>query len=75
MNPDDLELYSTQDLIDELMRRTTFLGVVVHAREEMRGPWQDGHRTFRVRVSPGLGADEAGRLLAVVGGRIDREFP
>src|SRR5436190_1642321 len=35
-----LELYTTRELIEELMRRTTFLGVVVHSEEELRnGAW------------------------------------
>ncbi len=36
MRSDELELYSTQELIDELMRRTTFQGIVVHSAEEAK---------------------------------------
>jgi hypothetical protein len=72
MNPSELELYSTRELIDELMRRTTFLGVVVHTREEARGPWSDGERSFKIRYSPHLDRVEAGRLLAIVSEHMQR---
>lgn len=70
MEPDDLEFYSTRQLIDELMRRTTFLGVVVHAEDEARGDWV-GEKTFRVHHNANLDADQAGRLLGVVSEYID----
>ena len=33
MDAGELEFFATQDLINELLRRTTFQGVVVHAVE------------------------------------------
>ncbi|HWE38108.1 MAG TPA: hypothetical protein VG406_16170 [Isosphaeraceae bacterium] len=65
MEADDLELYSTQQLIHELMRRSTFLGVVVHADDEARGAWV-GEKTFRIHFNANLDAEQAGRLLGVV---------
>ena len=32
MNTTDFDLFGTQDLIDELLRRATFQGVIVHAK-------------------------------------------
>jgi len=61
----DLELYSTQELINELLRRTTFQGVIVHAREAKSADWT-GERVFSVRFNANLNAEEAGRLLDVV---------
>jgi hypothetical protein len=71
MTPGELELYSTQELIDELVRRTTFLGVVVHAHQENRGPWDEGRRVFRVHYNSNLDNDEACRLLAIVSEQMD----
>lgn len=66
MNPGDLELFSTQDLIDELMARNTFQGVLVHALEEAKTADWSGERVFVVRHNASLATEEAGRLLDVV---------
>jgi hypothetical protein len=66
MTPGDLELFSTQDLIDEVLRRTTFLGVIVHARDEAKGRDWSGERIFQVRLNANFVPEEAGRLLDVV---------
>ncbi len=62
----ELELVPTQELIDELLRRSTFQGVIVHALDEARDPEWEGERTFAVRHNASLGTEEAGRLLDVV---------
>jgi hypothetical protein len=62
----ELELFSTEELIDELMRRTTFQGVVIHARGGARSRRWSGERVFRVRINQNLAPEEAGRLLGVV---------
>jgi len=67
MTPRDLEFFGTDELIDELLRRTTFQGVVVHSRDEARSRDWDGERVFNVRFNANLGTEEAGRLLDVVG--------
>ena len=66
MNQGELELFTTKELVDELMRRRTFLGVVVHAEDDYKcGKWpQDG--MFKVRFNANLKSDEACRLLSVV---------
>ncbi|WP_165225848.1 hypothetical protein [Aquisphaera insulae] len=66
MNPGDLDFFSTRDLIDELLRRTTFQGVIIHAKQEVRTPSWQGERVFSVRHSANLDAGEAGRLMDVV---------
>lgn len=67
MSPSDLELYTTEELIRELVRRRTFLGVVVHSAREYKDQqdWR-GQRTFRVHHNSNLGTEEAGRLLEAV---------
>jgi hypothetical protein len=62
----ELELYSTRELIEEILRRTTFQGVIVHAQEEARNPDWEGERMFLVRHNTNLDTEEAGRLLDVV---------
>jgi hypothetical protein len=65
MEPSALELFTTRELVDELMRRKTFLGVVVHSETELKGPWQ-GERTFQVHFNSNLEPGQAGRLLDAV---------
>ena len=66
MTPGDLELFSTHDLIDELLQRTTFQGVIVHSRDEAKDRDWSGVRIFHVRLNANLVPEEAGRLLDVV---------
>ncbi len=66
MTPGDLELFSTQELINELLRRTAFQGVIVHAHGGAKSRNWTGERIFSVRFNENLGAAEAGRLLDVV---------
>lgn len=71
MQPSELELYSTRELIDELMRRQTFLGVVIHSDQEFKsGPWGD-ERIFKVHFNNNLDAAQTGRLLDSVASYID----
>ncbi len=68
----DLEWYSTRELIAELMRRTTFQGVVVQSEHEVRGPAWAEDRTFKVHWNGNLDTGEAGRLLDVVAAHLNR---
>jgi hypothetical protein len=70
MTHGELELFSTGELIQELLRRTTFQGVVVHAQEGVKTRNWTGERVFRVRFNENLDPEEAGRLLDVVGQHI-----
>jgi hypothetical protein len=66
MTDRDLELFATEELIDELLRRTTLQGVIVHTREEARRQDWAGERMFSVRFNDNFETREAGRLLEVV---------
>jgi hypothetical protein len=66
MNPEDLELFSTQELVDELMRRQTFLGVVIHSEEDFKNDQWSAERIFKIHFNGNLGAEEACRLLSRV---------
>ncbi len=71
MQPSALELSTIQELVEELMRRKTFLGVVVHSEQEQKGPWR-GERMFKVRFNDNLDAGETSRLLERVAGHMDQ---
>lgn len=59
----DLELVSTRELIDELMRRRTFLGVVIHSETELKQPHWNDERVFKVHFNGNLDTPRASRLL------------
>ena len=65
MEPSALELFTTRELVDELMRRRTFLGVVIHSEEELKGEWE-GERTFQVHFNDNLSSGQATRLLEAI---------
>jgi hypothetical protein len=67
MSGEDLELVSTRELVEELMRRTTFMGIIVHAAEEAKHPRWEEERIFKVHFNRNLDAEQVGRLLGVVG--------
>jgi hypothetical protein len=68
--PNDLELLTTRELIDEIMRRRTFLGVIVQAKEELKqSPWND-ERGFTVHFNGNLDSDGAVKLLEMVASHI-----
>lgn len=69
----ELEFCTTQELIDELMRRRTFLGVVVQADGDHRGGGWDDEKLFRVRFNENLSPEEVARLLGVIAGHLERE--
>jgi len=72
MEPNDLELYSTRELIAELMQRSTFLGVVIHSEDEARRQGWPAERVFKVHLNENLDTPEATRLLETVAGHLDR---
>ena len=62
----ELAFFTTAELIDELMGRTTFFGVVIHSDEgHGRQDWQ-GERIFKVQFNANLRTPEASRLLDAV---------
>jgi len=73
MRLSDLELCTTKELIAELMRRPTFLGVVVQSEEEYRNEVWGDERIFKVHFNENLGDEQAARLLEAVVARMDGE--
>jgi hypothetical protein len=72
MQAADLELFSTEELIAELMRRQTFLGVVVQSVDEHKEPQWSGQGAFKVHYNSNLDAEQACRLLEAVTESMDR---
>jgi hypothetical protein len=70
MHPEDLELFTTAELVEELMRRQTFLGLVLHSEQELRNDWR-GARVFKLHFNDNLDADQARRLLQTVADHMD----
>ena len=68
----ELAFFTNQELIDELLRRQTFLGVVVQSEDEHRDRDWGGDKYFKVRFNNNLKPLQACRLLAVVADHIDR---
>jgi hypothetical protein len=63
----ELAFYTTDELIQEIMRRQTFCGVVVQAADEQRQAAWSQERMFRVHHNQNLDPERASRLLSVVG--------
>jgi hypothetical protein len=72
MEPSDLAFFTSQELIDELMRRKTFLGVVIHSDQELRNSDWSQEKVFKVRFNENLDALKASRLLGRVSQYIDQ---
>lgn len=68
----DLAFHTTAELIAELMRRRTFLGLVIQSDDELKHCNWQGERVFKVHLNDNLDRTEAGRLLEVVAARLDR---
>jgi hypothetical protein len=71
--PTDLAFCTTEELVSELMRRKTFLGVVVHSEQEMRSAQWTGEKIFKVHLNENLDAAHAGRLLDTVAAYMMRQ--
>jgi hypothetical protein len=75
MQSSELAFYTTKELVDELMRRKTFLGVVVHSEEELKSAAWTGERMFKVHFNSNLDAEQACRLLDTVTEHMQRRNP
>ena len=67
----ELAFFTTRELIAELMRRETFLGVVIQADDEQRGQEWNGARYFNVHFNANLAPPEVSRLLETVADRME----
>ena len=68
----DLAFFTTAELIDKLMSRHTFLGVVVQSEQECRTREWNGEKQFKVHFNDNLSPPEAARLLGTVSEYMDQ---
>jgi hypothetical protein len=66
MKSSELAFASSRELVDELIRRQSFLGVIIHAVQETRGQEWSGNKDFQVRFNENLDAETVSRLLNIV---------
>jgi hypothetical protein len=71
VDPSELAFFTTHELINELLRRKTFLGVVLHCESEHKSREWQGERVFRVHFNENLGTEETTRLLNTVAEYMD----
>jgi hypothetical protein len=67
----ELAFFTNDELIAELMRRKTFLGVVVQSESDWKQDQWGEERTFRVHFNKNLVTEEASRLLGRVASYMD----
>ncbi len=73
MQSTELAFYTCDELIQELMRRKTFYGCIIHsAADHKHDAWDE--RTFRVHFNSNLDQARAGRLLDAVAERLTLEI-
>ncbi len=46
---DGLEIYTTEQLIEELSSRNTWAGVIIHSTQAVKPPLESRHKNFVVR--------------------------
>jgi hypothetical protein len=63
----ELAFYTTDELVTELLRRKTFLGVVVHADNDFRNDHWNDEQVFKVRFNSNLDVCQTSRLLDRIG--------
>jgi hypothetical protein len=66
----ELELYATEDLIEELLGRSTFQGVVIHSRDAAGNHPEPDETTYSVRFNRNFQTEEVGRLLDILSRRL-----
>jgi hypothetical protein len=66
MEANELAFHSTQELVDELLRRQSFCGVIVQAADDNRQAEWPAERIFKVQFNRNFDSDRAARLLDVV---------
>ena len=59
----DLELCSTDELVNELTRRTTFAGIIIHSEKECRGKEITIHQNWDITYSNGFSNRKVAELL------------
>jgi hypothetical protein len=66
-----LEFYTSAELVNELMKRKTFMGIIIHSKEEFKERTWQGDKAFHVHVTANLDAGETSLILGAVAGSFD----
>ena len=66
----ELEFYATEELLEEVLRRSSFQGVVVHCRDAAGNHAEPEEQTFSVRFNHNFETEDVSRLLEVVSRRL-----
>jgi hypothetical protein len=66
MQGSDLAFYTTKELINELISRETFLGLVLHCEQDLKNRNWTREMVFNLRLNSNLKTEEACRLLDTV---------
>jgi len=61
-----LAFFTVQELVNELLSRKTFLGLVLHSEEELKNDDWRGKQFFQLHLNENLTREEAGRLMDTV---------
>ncbi len=70
----DLELLTTEQLVKELIHRTTFRGVVIHSKDEARSQsWEDEDVYFKIHTNNNLEISQLVHLLESVADHLKEE--
>lgn len=73
MESSDLELATSQALVDELMRRKTFLGVIIQSRDELKADSWKRDQIFTVHHNSNLSSGQVHRLLDTIADYLDED--
>ena len=71
VEPSELTFVTNEELIAELMRRNTFLGVVIQSETDLKQANWGEERNFRVHFNGNLATEEASRLMSRCASYID----
>jgi hypothetical protein len=72
MEPATLDFFTTNELIQELMRRKTFLGVIVQAEQELKSTDWAGTQVFKVHLNENMDSAQASRLFDAISDYINQ---
>ncbi len=59
----NLELATTKELVDELLTRSTFQGIVIHATDAYKGGEWGNEKDFLIHMNDNLSNEERVRVL------------
>lgn len=59
----NLELYTTEEMVEEIINRTTFLGVVIQSEEDCKNKNWYGKKAFKIHWNNNLNNKEVADIL------------